>query len=93
MEEKLAQNLERSATALELQAAQLRAAAAQLRENPGLPKLLTVKDAADYSGISEFLVRKAVKTGQLQSAKVGSALFVVTASLDRLYGCGDDGRA
>jgi excisionase family DNA binding protein len=46
-----------------------------------LPQLLTVKQAAETLAVSQKLVRKLLKGGQLQGARVGGAVRVVESGL------------
>lgn len=52
------------------------------------PKLLTLKEAARYSGISEYYLRKTVKQHKVASVRAGAKYLVDADALDELIKAG-----
>jgi excisionase family DNA binding protein len=46
--------------------------------------MTTVKEAATRLGVSELLVRRAVKTGEIPSTRLGSRVLIPRTAVDRL---------
>nr|WP_300144335.1 hypothetical protein [Propionicimonas sp.] len=51
-----------------------------------LPTLLSIREAAEVSGLSEWGIRKLLADGQLGEVRVGDRRFVKTATLDAQAG-------
>jgi excisionase family DNA binding protein len=80
--ESQAVDLERVAAELRRQAADLRAAKpAEL-----LPALISIKEAVQRFGLSEWAVRKLLEDGTLREVRVGDRRLIQTSSLVDLAG-------
>jgi excisionase family DNA binding protein len=45
---------------------------------------MRIDGAAQYIGLSVSMVRKLIREGRLETARIGTAVLVLTRSLDRL---------
>jgi hypothetical protein len=77
-----AAELERTATEFRQQAAELRIA----EPAKPLPALISIKDAVERYGLSEWAVRKLLADGVLSEVRVGERRYIQTASLNALAG-------
>ena len=80
--ESQALDLERVASELRRQAADLRAA----KPAKPLPALISIKEAVERSGLSEWAVRKLLEDGVLHEVRVGDRRLIQTSSLIDLAG-------
>ncbi len=51
-----------------------------------MPPLLTIPQAASYSGLSAYALRRLCADGTLRTVKSGTRTYIVRASLDALIG-------
>ena len=84
-----AERLEAHAADLECTAAELRRQAADLRgvepaKRP--PALISIKDAVQQYGLTEWAVRKLLADGVLGEVRVGDRRYIQTATLNALAG-------
>ncbi|HEX3037140.1 MAG TPA: helix-turn-helix domain-containing protein [Thermodesulfobacteriota bacterium] len=55
-----------------------------MNEKSFLPALLTVREAAEYTGISEWGIRARVAKRQLPVVKLGRSVYINREKLDKL---------
>jgi excisionase family DNA binding protein len=49
---------------------------------------MRIEGAARYVGLSVSMIRKLIREGRLETARIGTAVLVLTNSLDRLLSDG-----
>ena len=56
-------------------------------ENP--KKTYSVSEAAEVLGVSQWLVREAIRRGEIRCARIGKRIIIPAAAIDRFLGTSD----
>jgi hypothetical protein len=80
--ESQASDIEKTVFEMRRQAAELRAAA----ESEPLPTLLSIREASQVTGLTEWAIKKLLDAKTLGEVRVGDRRFVQTVTLDALAG-------
>ncbi len=54
-----------------------------------LKKAYSVAEAAEELGVSQWLVREAIRRGEIRSIRIGKRIIIPAAEIDRFLGTSD----